>query len=77
MRERDDTRAPESDTSTGPRNTDGLIDGAHGKHGGGLESEGRPQEEQPHAEPPAERRPAVDDRSGHAAERRDRTPPPR
>ena len=33
---------------------DQVIDDTHGGHGGGLESEGKPQQQQPEAEAPAE-----------------------
>ena len=66
MRERNESREPQAPTTDESSKTDELIDGRHGKHGGGLESEGRPQEQQPHADPPAEH--------GAPARRRDERP---
>jgi hypothetical protein len=40
-----------------------IIPGQHGKHGGGMESEGKPQEQSPESAQPPERNGA--DRSRH------------
>jgi hypothetical protein len=42
---------------------DSIIPGRHGKHGGGLESEGAPQEQSPEANKPREHNGA--DRTRH------------
>lgn len=34
------------------KDSDSIIPGRHGKHGGGLESEGAPQEQSPEADKP-------------------------
>ena len=51
----------------------GFIDGAHGTHGGGLESEGRPQEKQPESALPSEKR----DRAGVGSRAHDEPTPER
>ena len=42
MTERDSNAASDHDRSA-PRKDDEIIPGQHGKHGGGMESEGAPQ----------------------------------
>ena len=42
MTERDSSIASDHDRAT-PRKDDEIIPGQHGKHGGGMESEGTPQ----------------------------------
>jgi hypothetical protein len=53
QRENGDNRGENAD---GPRPDGEFIDGPHGTHGGGLESEGRPQEKQPESTGPSKRR---------------------
>jgi len=43
---------PDSDAR---KDDDSIIPGRHGKHGGGMESEGSPQEQSPTANEPRER----------------------
>jgi hypothetical protein len=46
MTDRDEKSAPDHDREDGPAgNDDSIIPGRHGKHGGGMESEGAPQEQ--------------------------------
>jgi hypothetical protein len=51
-----DKKSPAGDPR-GPdtkKDSDSIIPGQHGKHGGGLESEGVPQEQSPEANKPRE-----------------------
>ena len=45
MTERDKKSDPERDRAGQSRDEDSIIPGKHGKHGGGMESEGAPQSE--------------------------------
>jgi len=49
-------KSPAGDTRDTDTNKDSgsIIPGRHGKHGGGMESEGAPQEESPEADKPRE-----------------------
>ena len=48
MADRDKSSAPDHDRMAEPGSRDdSIIPGRHGKHGGGLESEGSPQEQSP------------------------------
>jgi hypothetical protein len=47
MTERDRKADPEHDRARQPSEQDSIIPDRHGKHGGGLESEGSPQEPAP------------------------------
>jgi hypothetical protein len=53
----DDKKSPPGNPSDGDAKTDddSIIPGRHGKHGGGMESEGSPQEQSPTANEPRER----------------------
>ena len=64
MTERDKKPAPDRDRAGQPGETDDvIIPGRHGKHGGGMESEGSPQEQAPEANTPPNRNGA--DRNRH------------
>jgi len=55
---RDDDRKSPTGSPSDPdarKDDDSIIPGRHGKHGGGLESEGSPQEQSPTANEPRER----------------------
>ena len=56
MTERDKTSTPDHDRAGPPdKSDDTIIPGRHGKHGGGIESEGSPQEQAPEAINPSDR----------------------
>jgi len=55
---RDDDRKSPTGSPRDPdarKDDDSIIPGRHGKHGGGMESEGSPQEQSPTANEPRER----------------------
>jgi len=55
---RDDDRKSPTGSPPDPdarKDDDSIIPGRHGKHGGGMESEGSPQEQSPTANEPRER----------------------
>ena len=55
MTERDKKSGPDHDRAgQSGRTDDVVIPGRHGKHGGGMESEGSPQEQAPEANGPPE-----------------------
>jgi hypothetical protein len=59
-----DKKSPGDTRDTDPnKDGDSIIPGRHGKHGGGMESEGAPQEESPEANKPREHNGA--DRTRH------------
>ena len=68
MREADKKRSSGDETRR-----DEVMEGPHGGHGGSLESEGGPQEQQPHAEPPIEHRPGQQPRPDDTEARDDTT----
>jgi len=54
---RDDDRKSPAGSPPDPdarKDDDSIIPGRHGKHGGGMESEGSPQEQSPEAHKPRE-----------------------
>ena len=53
----DDSKSPAGNRPEpdGRQDGDSIIPGRHGKHGGGMESEGSPQEQSPKANEPRER----------------------
>ena len=61
----DDKKSPDGSRPDPDAKKDGdsIIPGRHGKHGGGMESEGSPQEQLPEAKKPRERNGA--DRMSH------------
>jgi hypothetical protein len=64
MTEREGKTRPDGDQAGQPTQRDDvLIPGRHGKHGGGLESEGSPQDQSPEANVPPTHN--GDDRSRH------------
>jgi len=63
MTERDKKSDPERDRAGQSRDEDSIIPGKHGKHGGGMESEGAPQDPAPEAKRPREHNGA--DRTRH------------
>ena len=75
MGQADENRGARDGSKDETRRND-VMEGPHGGHGGSLESEGGPQEQQPHAPPPIERRPGEKQRRD-AGEDRDDTPPQR
>jgi hypothetical protein len=52
MTDRDKKTAPDNNGSDSGENSDEVIPGRHGKHGGGMESEGAPQEQSHEAREP-------------------------
>jgi hypothetical protein len=64
MTDRDKNSAPDHDRDEGSgANDDSIIPGKHGKHGGGMESEGAPQEPSREQNEPSTRN--GDDRNRH------------